>query len=160
MQREIRETHNVKLSKRKCYRARLYAKRLLGGSLIEEYKKLGPYVAELKRVDPRGRFILEVDPCSIANRVLFKRLYVSFSVLRKGFLEGCRPIFSLDGAFLKGEVNGMILSVVAKDGDNRMYPIAWAVVEGENLDSWGWFISVLQEELVTGDGKGWTVVRD
>ncbi|CAN1176725.1 hypothetical protein LINPERHAP2_LOCUS32698 [Linum perenne] len=41
-----------------------------------------------------------------------------------------------------------------------MFPIAWAVVEGENRDSWGWFISILQEELNLGDGSGWSVISD
>ncbi|CAN1149354.1 hypothetical protein LINPERHAP2_LOCUS16975 [Linum perenne] len=41
-----------------------------------------------------------------------------------------------------------------------MFPIAWVVVEGENRDSWGWFISILQEELNLEDGSGWTVISD
>ncbi|CAN1167851.1 hypothetical protein LINPERHAP2_LOCUS27483 [Linum perenne] len=45
---------------------------------------------------------------------------------------GCRKLFALDGCFLKGEVKGMILTAVGKDGNNQMFPIAWAVVEGEN----------------------------
>ncbi|CAN1176724.1 hypothetical protein LINPERHAP2_LOCUS32698 [Linum perenne] len=54
----------------------------------------------------------------------------------------------------------MILTAVRKDGNNQMFPIAWAVVEGENRDSWGWFISILQEELNLGDGSGWSVISD
>ncbi|CAN1156938.1 hypothetical protein LINPERHAP2_LOCUS21242 [Linum perenne] len=72
---------------------------------------------------------------------------VGFSCLRKGFLKGCRKIFVVDGCFLKGEVKGMILTAVGKDGNHQMFPIAWAVVEGENRDSWGWFIEIIQEEL-------------
>ncbi|CAN1156940.1 hypothetical protein LINPERHAP2_LOCUS21242 [Linum perenne] len=41
----------------------------------------------------------------------------------------------------------MILTAVGKDGNHQMFPIAWAVVEGENRDSWGWFIEIIQEEL-------------
>ena len=32
------------------------------------------------------------------------------------------------------------MSVVGKDGNNQMFPIAWPVVEGENQASWTWFI--------------------
>jgi hypothetical protein len=28
-----------------------------------------------------------------------------------------------------------------------MYPIAWATVEGENYDSWYWFLSLLQKDI-------------
>ncbi|CAN1145949.1 hypothetical protein LINPERHAP2_LOCUS14961 [Linum perenne] len=48
----------------------------------------------------------------------------------------------------------MILTAVGKDGNNQMFLIAWAVVEGENRDSWGRFISILQEELNFEDGSG------
>ncbi|CAN0915321.1 hypothetical protein LINGRAHAP2_LOCUS29068 [Linum grandiflorum] len=54
----------------------------------------------------------------------------------------------------------MILSAVAKDGNNQMFPIAWAVVESENISSWLWFVSLLQEELNLYDGTGWSVISD
>ncbi|CAN1135649.1 hypothetical protein LINPERHAP2_LOCUS8965 [Linum perenne] len=41
-----------------------------------------------------------------------------------------------------------------------MFPIAWAVVEGENRESWGWFIEIVQEELNLADGTGWSVISD
>ncbi|CAN1184742.1 hypothetical protein LINPERHAP2_LOCUS37152 [Linum perenne] len=41
-----------------------------------------------------------------------------------------------------------------------MFPIAWAVVEGENHSSWGWFIEIIQEELNLGDGTGWSIISD
>ena len=41
--------------------------------------------------------------------------------------------------FLKTFFGGQMLAVVGKDGDDQMYPIAWAVVESENNDSWEWF---------------------
>ncbi|CAN1224185.1 hypothetical protein LINGRAPRIM_LOCUS851 [Linum grandiflorum] len=54
----------------------------------------------------------------------------------------------------------MLLSVVGKDGNNQMYPIAWAVVEGENTSSWNWFLSLLVMELQLEDGTGWSVIFD
>ena len=41
-----------------------------------------------------------------------------------------------------------------------MFPIAWAVVEGENHDSWTWFIKLLMQDLGSFDGLGWTVISD
>ncbi|XP_076899167.1 uncharacterized protein LOC143552959 [Bidens hawaiensis] len=41
------------------------------------------------------------------------------------------------------------------------YPVAWAIVEGENNDSWDWFMTELKKCLdVTDEGKGWTLVSD
>ncbi|CAL1354836.1 unnamed protein product [Linum trigynum] len=161
MMLELRQTHNVVISRRQYYRARTYAKRMLGGSLIEEYNKIRRYVGALKERDRDGTFILEVDPSNVPNRVLFKRLYIGFSGLRRGFIRGCRPMFALDGCFLKGEVKGMLLSAVGKD---RMFPIAWAVVEGESSKTWNWFVSILQQDLrtivVVGGQSYLTSIRD
>ncbi|CAN1156141.1 hypothetical protein LINPERHAP2_LOCUS20779 [Linum perenne] len=41
-----------------------------------------------------------------------------------------------------------------------MFPIAWAVVEGENRSSWTWFIEILRESLEMADGNGWSVISD
>ncbi|CAN1156142.1 hypothetical protein LINPERHAP2_LOCUS20779 [Linum perenne] len=54
----------------------------------------------------------------------------------------------------------MLLSAVGKDGNNQMFPIAWAVVEGENRSSWTWFIEILRESLEMADGNGWSVISD
>ncbi|CAN1144829.1 hypothetical protein LINPERPRIM_LOCUS16842 [Linum perenne] len=133
---------------------------MLNGSLKEEYQKLRSYVAELKRVDPRGRFMLEVDLHPSMEAVYFKRFYVGFSTLTIGFKAGCRQMFGLDGCFIKGEVEGVILAAVGKDGNNQVYPIAWAVVETENRDSWTWFIQALIDDLGITNGRGWSVISD
>jgi hypothetical protein len=41
-----------------------------------------------------------------------------------------------------------------------MYPIAWAVVEKENKDSWMWFLKLLKDDLDTSDGNGFALISD
>ncbi|GAA0174637.1 hypothetical protein LIER_41761 [Lithospermum erythrorhizon] len=61
----------------------------------------------------------------------------------KGGLEYCLEVhlrnpvlfLCLDGCFLKGVFKGQILAIVGLDADNRIYPIAWVVIEVENTDS-------------------------
>ncbi|CAN0846559.1 hypothetical protein LINGRAHAP2_LOCUS4509 [Linum grandiflorum] len=157
---EIKQTYTVEVSHRICYMARQHATELLQGTLHESYSKLRSYIAELKRADPGGKFVMEVDPVVEVDYVLFKRFFVSFSGLVKGCLTRCRPMFGLDGCFLKGQVKRMLLSAVGKDGNNQMYPICWAVVEGENRDLWNWFLELLQEQLGMADGTGWSIISD
>ena len=71
-----------------------------------------------------------------------------------------RPVIGLDGCFLKTETKGQLLSAVGRDGNNQMFPISWAVVEGENQDSWTWFIKLLMQDLGIFDGLSWTVISD
>ncbi|CAN1134419.1 hypothetical protein LINPERPRIM_LOCUS16104 [Linum perenne] len=157
---EVRLRYGIEVSNRHCYRAKVAAQDMINSTVKEEYKNLRRYLAELKRADPAGRFLLEVDLMPGEESVYFKRFFVGFSSLRKGFLCGCRKMFGLDGCFLKGEVEGMLLAAVGKDGNNQVYPIAWAVVEGENTSSWTWFIQTLKEELGIEDGRGWSVISD
>ncbi|KAF6164878.1 hypothetical protein GIB67_017081 [Kingdonia uniflora] len=41
-----------------------------------------------------------------------------------GFTKGCRPIFGLDGCFLKGQYGGQCLSIISLDANNGIFPIA------------------------------------
>lgn len=52
-----------------------------------------------------------------------------------------------------------MLVAVLKDGDNRMYPIAWAVVEKETEATWKWFFELFEDLNIT-DGLGWTFMSD
>ncbi|CAN1193814.1 hypothetical protein LINPERHAP2_LOCUS42193 [Linum perenne] len=158
--REIKQTHGITVSNRVVSNAKLLAKKMLEGTLAESYGKLRLYVKQLKASDPRGRFLLEVDPVPGEEHVLFRRIFIGFSALMRGFRFACRRMFGLDGCFLKGEVKGMLLSALGKDGNNQMYPIAWAVVEGENRSSWTWFINNVREHLDMADGTGWSVISD
>ncbi|MBA0776120.1 hypothetical protein Gotri_011169, partial [Gossypium trilobum] len=47
----------------------------------------------------------------------FKRFYVCFEALKKGWKEGCRPILGLDGCFLKGPFKGKLLATVGINGN-------------------------------------------
>ncbi|CAN1257918.1 hypothetical protein LINPERPRIM_LOCUS9734 [Linum perenne] len=158
--REIKEEHGVQVSVRVVANAKCRARRMLEGTLAEQYAKLRKYVLQLTKSDPEGLFVLDVDSVPDQDNVLFKRLFIGFSCLKKGFLKGCRKMFGIDGCFLKGEVKGMLLSAVGKDGNNQMFPICWAVVEGENRSSWGWFIQLLKEQLGLDEGTGWSVISD
>jgi hypothetical protein len=41
-----------------------------------------------------------------------------------------------------------------------LYPLAWAVVEGENNDSWQWFLTELQKCVPHDNGTQWTIISD
>ena len=44
--------------------------------------------------------------------VFFGRLYVGFSTMRKNYLTVGKPVFGLDGAFLKTMLGGCLLAAV------------------------------------------------
>lgn len=90
----------------------------------------------------------------------FKRIYVCFDACKRGWLEGCRPIIGLDGCHIKGQYPGQILSAVGIDANNGMFPIAFAVVELENYDSWIWFIEHLMVDLNMNSRAAYAFMSD
>ncbi|XP_021768868.1 uncharacterized protein LOC110733162 [Chenopodium quinoa] len=43
----------------------------------------------------------------------------------------------------EGTCPWICLTAVAKDGNNNLFPVAWAIVETENAETWEWFIELL-----------------
>jgi transposase-like protein len=71
----------------------------------------------------------------------------------------CRPVICIDGTFLTGKYKGTILTVVVADSNNQLLPLALAFAEGENGDSWYWFLERLKQ-MVVGDVSDVCVIHD
>ena len=75
----------------------------------------------------------------------FQRLFIMPGVA-EGTFTNCLPLVLLDGTFFLNAYSQVILLAIGRDGENRPYLIAWAIVESENTESWTWFI----EQVVAG----------
>ncbi|XP_048229493.1 uncharacterized protein LOC125369992 [Ricinus communis] len=135
----------MKVSICSCYKAKKLALVKLRGSIEVHYAKLRSYMHELKKVDRKGCFDLEYN--MEEDNSIFQGLYIYFCGLRKGFMQGCRPIISPDGAFLKNILGDAILSKIGRDDNNQMYPIAWAAMLAENESTWRWFLTRFFNDL-------------
>ena len=78
--------------------------------------------------------------------------------LKKGFLVGCRKIIGLNGCFLKGVFGGQMFNAIGRDENDNIYPLAQAIVENENKDSWNWFIQLLLSDLEKSKDTKWTFI--
>ncbi|GKB97286.1 heat stress transcription factor B-4-like protein [Tanacetum coccineum] len=107
-----------------------------------EYSMLRDYVVELQSTNPNTivNIIVErkTDP-SLPTRV-FQRIYVCLGALNLGFRACRRDLLCLDGAFMKGPFSGQVLVAVGLDSNNRIYPLAYALVEAKTKSSWCWFL--------------------
>jgi hypothetical protein len=52
-----------------------------------------------------------------------------------GFTQ-CRPIISVDVTFLTGKYKGILIVAIGMTAENQLLPLAFALVEGENNESW------------------------
>ncbi|KAK9007037.1 hypothetical protein V6N11_019365 [Hibiscus sabdariffa] len=160
MMRLAKDELKVELNKNLCQRARVWANQKIRGRLEDEFNKLFDCVYTLREADPNGTFDLFVQRPTPSANPIFKRLYVCFGGLKEGFKKHCRPVLSLDGCYLKGDFKGEILAAVGRDGNNQIFPVAWAVVEVENRETWAWFLEHIQIDLEIGDGDRFTILSD
>ncbi|GJZ34240.1 mutator type transposase [Tanacetum coccineum] len=77
-----------------------------------------------------------------------------------GFKAGKRDLLGLDGCFLSGPYPGQILTAVGVDPNNGIYPLAYAVVEGETKESWLWFLDCLGDDLELFRNSNFTFISD
>lgn len=134
------------MSKATAPTARAHAKTLVHGSFLEQYKRLNDYTYELMKYNEGSTVVLtthpyEGNPEELENSnsdvsPAFHRLYICV----KAFI-------GLDSCFLKGPFGGEILAAVGRDPNDQMLPIAYAVVEGENTNSWKWVMELLIKNL-------------
>jgi len=145
---EIREKvsrkYNIGISRCMAYRAKAMAVDNVDGSFAEQYKRFYDYAHELLRTNPGSTVKLKVN--ENGRQPMFQRFYACFKACKDSFMS-CKPIIGLDGCFLKGKYGGELLTVVGRDGNDQMLPIAYAVVEVENKDSWTWFLELLIEDI-------------
>lgn len=59
-----------------------------------------------------------------------------------------KPVISLDALPLCGKYQGTLFIASAQDGDQSILPLAFAVVEGETVEAWSWFLGLLRQHVV------------
>ncbi|XP_062118208.1 uncharacterized protein LOC133831813 [Humulus lupulus] len=140
IQRDMFKEYGIKISYEKAWRCREKALTYVRGTPTESYTKLYGYlyILEQKNSDTITDIVRE------DNR--FKYCFWSLDACRRGF-KFCRPVISIDGTFLKTKYGGTMLLAVAYDVNNQLFPMAFAIVDSENHDSWKYFLQKLREAI-------------
>jgi hypothetical protein len=64
----------------------------------------------------------------------------------------CCDVLSIDDTFLSGKYEGTMLNAIGIDADCQLVPLAFAIVEKENICNWGWFLHLVRR-VVVGPGR-------
>jgi hypothetical protein len=62
------------------------------------------------------------------------------------------PLVLVDGTFLIGKHMGVLIAVVVYP-NNQLVPLAFALAEGENNNSWCWFMKLLRQNALHSSQK-------
>ncbi|KAL7246255.1 hypothetical protein ACSBR2_001389 [Camellia fascicularis] len=103
--------------------------------------------------NPRSYINLDFDQ-QIGRLV---RYFIDFRACIDGF-NSCHPLLFFDSTFLKGRFKGTLLVAIAKDGNQGLFPIAFAIVDSEKSSNWEWFLRHLAE--VVDGSRNLTFVSD
>ena len=120
------------------------------GFAPEQYAKVWDYAATVLKWNQGSSAYVKPETMTIGSPerpLRFQRFYVCLKACKEGFKKGCRPIIGLDGCHLKGVYTGQVLTAVGKDGNENIFPIAYAVVESETKETWCWFLEILIQDI-------------
>ena len=80
------------------------------------------------------------------DAVLLLYVFRSFGPCILGF-KYRKPVLSIDGTHLYGKYQGKLLVAMAIDANNKVFPLAFAVVDCESGSNWRWFLQCLRETI-------------
>ncbi|XP_057760981.1 uncharacterized protein LOC130981397 [Arachis stenosperma] len=100
--------------------------------------------------------VLKTSPVRVGgqldeSRAYFHRLFWTFPPCIEEFRH-CKPLISIDSTHLYGKYGGMLLVAIAQDGNSNILHVAFALVEGENAESWSFFLSHLRQHVTPQPG--------
>ncbi|XP_077222184.1 uncharacterized protein LOC143856026 [Tasmannia lanceolata] len=78
----------------------------------------------------------------------FGCLFFSFAPNIRAF-NTIRPLVLVDGPHLRGKYRGILLAATGIDGNGGLFPLAFAVVEGESYESWLWFLLPFRHTMMS-----------
>ena len=93
--------------------------------------------AAIVRANPGSVTVCEVEDCR------FYRMFIVYVANVNVFKLGYRLVLFVDGAHLSGPYKGTLLAVCALDADNHLFHFAYAIVYGEKVEEWVWFIEMV-----------------
>ena len=107
----------------------------------ESYAELPRFLTTLSNANLDTITLLKCNPC-VPGTCIFNSAFWAFSSCIRGFRH-CRPVISIDATHLYGKYKGKLLIEMATGGNNKVYPLVFAVVESESTETWGWFLACL-----------------
>ncbi|XP_016178943.1 uncharacterized protein LOC107621434 [Arachis ipaensis] len=105
---------------------------------------------------PGSVAVLKTSPVRVGGQLddstaYFHRLFWTFPPCVEAFRH-CKSLVSVDGTHLYGKYGGTLLIAIVQDGNSNSIPIAFALVEGENAESWSFFLSHLRTHVTPQSG--------
>jgi hypothetical protein len=161
---KVQREYHILPDRWKLGRARKAALLEIHGNEEAQFAQLREYGEELKRSNPGSTFFLSTNKVPVPGSDEVKEhlatMYWSYDACKRGFLAGCRPLICVDGCHIKTRYKGVLLTAVAIDPNDCIFPIAMGMVEVECKSAWEWFLQTLKDDLNITNTSHWTIMSD
>ena len=134
IQSSVIEKWGYEISYKKALDGKHKPLRRLFGDFSQSYIELPRFFLTLEQANPGCVVIWKTFDSNMPNTEIFQRVFWSFKPSIKVF-EHYRPVLSIDGTHLHGKYKGTLMVAMWCDGNNQLFPLAFSITEGENIDS-------------------------
>lgn len=142
----------------KLWRGRELAIANLFGSWEGSYNLLIPLFEAIQRNNPGTKYCVTTTPAEKVDERHFHRAAWAFGACIAA-IPFLRPVISIDACFMSGRYQGRLLMACMYDAENQLLPLAFAIVEKESADNWGFFMRWLRLEVI-GNNSFFCVISD
>ncbi|KAL6661634.1 hypothetical protein ACP70R_001018 [Stipagrostis hirtigluma subsp. patula] len=156
LQDKLLEKYGVEVGYQTVWKGKQIAMDSIYGSWEDSFASLFSFRAALLERSPDSIFEIATKPHG--DGIMFDKLFLAMKPCVDGFLQGCRPYLGIDATALNGKYKGQLATATALDGNNWMYPVAWAMFESETSESWTWFMRQLEKAI--GHPPSLTIATD
>uniref|UniRef100_K3Y1J3 MULE transposase domain-containing protein n=1 Tax=Setaria italica TaxID=4555 RepID=K3Y1J3_SETIT len=137
--------YRVKYSK--AWRVKEHAVVLLWGDWKESYGMVPRVLSAITYYNPGIKWC--IDSCGMRHpdngvlKHILQRVFWCFPQSSEAF-QHCCPVIPVDGTFLTGKYKGTLVMAVGVDPEQQLVPLAFALAESENNESWSWFMKLVR----------------
>ena len=134
IQASVMEKLGYEIPYKKALDGKHKALRNLFGDFYQSYTELSRLFLALEQENPRCIVIWKTFDSNMSNTEIFQSVFWSFKPSIEGF-EHCRHVLSIDGTHFYVKYKNMLMISMGCDGNNQLFPLAFAITKGENIDS-------------------------
>ena len=140
---QIKNIFGVDISYNKAWHARRAAIDNVYEDWPSSIFQLPQYMKELHMRNPGTAIAWRYYRESGSIKFVFDYVFWAFAPVIQAF-QHMQPVICVDGTHMRGPYKSKMLTAVGINADNRYLPLAFALVDKESNESWGWFMTQLR----------------
>ncbi|KAL2941354.1 hypothetical protein RDABS01_029704 [Bienertia sinuspersici] len=150
--------YGVQMAISTLYRMRSKALVEIHEGFDDSYSHLPQYCEVIKITNPGSIANCSWNSPQHPERPLaFTSIFISFRATMDGLFNGCRSLIGVDGCHLKGNYGGVLLSAIALDGNDELFPLP-GPLSLQRMRKVGCSFTSLEESIATRRKRLWPEV--